>query len=122
MSALMIVNVPLRTHRGENNREHWATAHRRRLKEKEAIAWYLRMAMKKPPKPPLDIVLVRVRPPTGGRNLDDDNAVGAMKATRDAVAEWLGIDDGNTDAVRYEVRQEQGNDWGVRIEVHRFRC
>lgn len=41
------------------------------------------------PSLPLVVTLVRIAP----RELDDDNLRGAFKAMRDAVAEWLGVDD-----------------------------
>ena len=37
------------------------------------------------------VLLVRMSP----RKLDDDNLRGAMKAVRDAIAAWVGIDDGS---------------------------
>jgi len=120
VSTLMLVNIPLRTGRGGNNREHWAMAHRRNLQEQEAVAWYLHRASRKPPKPPVDVVLVRITPSAKG--VDSDNLVASMKSVRDAVAKWFGVDDADEGAVRYECRQELGAAWGVRIEVHRFRC
>lgn len=47
---------------------------------------------KERPELPLVITMVRCAP----RLLDSDNAVGALKAVRDEVAKWLGVDDGDS--------------------------
>ena len=49
---------------------------------------------------PIQITLTRIAP----RRLDDDNLASGFKATRDGVADWLGIDDG---AKRLEWRYAQ---------------
>jgi hypothetical protein len=56
--------------------------------------------------------LVRLAP----RRLDDDNATSSMKAVRDEVAAWLGVDDRDP-RVRFLVEQERAKSYGVRIEV-----
>ena len=50
--------------------------------------------------------------------LDDDNLRGSFKGVRDAVAEWLGIDDGH-ERIRFAYRQEgaKRGTSGIRIEV-----
>lgn len=73
-----------------NRREHWGTKARRVKREREAVATALRRHHR-PAAPPASVQLVLVRP----RRLDSDNAVAACKAARDAVASWLGIDDGD---------------------------
>lgn len=107
MNAL---HVPMRTGRGQNDRGHWRTKHRNNLAEQEVIAWELRR-MPKPPIP-CSCLLTRFAPSNG---LDDDNLTGALKNTRDAVAKWLGVDDGLRDVVRYRYAQVRGP-WGVRVE------
>jgi hypothetical protein len=70
------------------------------------------------PKPPVTVTLVRC----AGGQLDDDNATGSMKAVRDEVARWLGVDDGDA-SVRWRVEQRRvaTKDRGtiVRVEVLR---
>lgn len=39
-----------------------------------------------------------------GQLLDDDNLQGAFKGLRDAIASWLGVDDGNP-AIKWEYDQ-----------------
>jgi hypothetical protein len=63
------------------------------------------------PSLPLIVTLTRVAPSNG---LDDDNLAGALKGVRDAVAEWLGVDDRDRATVRYEYEQRRGP-WGVEI-------
>lgn len=53
----------------------------------------------------------------GGRALDDDNAVAAMKFVRDAVATMLGFDDGPASPLVFATGQEPGGPFGVRIEL-----
>jgi hypothetical protein len=60
---------------------------------------------------PLRIVLTRIGP----RTLDTDNLGGALKAVRDEVAEWLGINDGNP-RLDWKPDQRRGED-GVIIAV-----
>jgi hypothetical protein len=71
-----------------NTREHWATKANRVRKERAQARMFLSRA--KPPTAfPITITLSRFCV----RELDDDNAVGAMKGVRDEVAAWLGVDD-----------------------------
>jgi hypothetical protein len=57
-------------------------------------------------------VLTRFAPSNG---LDDDNLTGALKGVRDAVAQWLEVDDRDRSRVRYVYEQQRGS-WGVGIE------
>lgn len=52
---------------------------------------------------PWEVTITRIAP----RKLDDDNAVGAAKGVRDAIAAWCGVDDWRPE-VRYIVEQEKG--------------
>lgn len=85
------INVEgLRTVPGLNAREHWAVKARRvkaeRLMTRGALA-----ERGRPPDGPWQVELCRVAP----RRCDDDNLQGALKAVRDEVAAWLGVDDGS---------------------------
>lgn len=105
----MIAIPGLRTGRGGNNREHWAGRARRVRAEREAVSWSLLGRTK--PTLPCVVLLTRVAPSAG---LDDDNLAGALKSVRDAVAQWLGVDDRDRETVRYEYAQRRGK-WGVEI-------
>jgi hypothetical protein len=106
----MIITVNIRTVAGQNVREHFAVRAKRVKAEKEAVAWSL-VGKEKPPIP-CSVRLTRVAPSAG---VDDDNLVGAMKAVRDAVAAWLGVDDKHSRQVRYVYDQKRGP-WGLTIE------
>ena len=109
-----MILIPLRTGRGLNARENWRARARRVKAEREATWWALRA---KPwPALPCTVRLTRCAPSNG---MDDDGIVGALKAVRDQVAEWLGVDDKDTARVRYVYAQCRAA-WGVRIEFGEY--
>ncbi len=110
LEARAAIIVPIRTVPGLNAREHWRVRTKRVRKEREAVAWALSRHQK--PQVPCSVLLTRVAP-SGG--VDDDNLAGALKAVRDQVAKWLGVDDRDRMQVRYRYSQCRG-EWGVRIE------
>lgn len=105
-----MILVPIRTGRGLNDRECWQARQRRVKKQRQAVAWVLKSATR--PDIPCSVLLTRIAPSSG---LDDDGLVGSLKAIRDQVAEWLGVDDKHRDQVRYRYAQCRG-EWGVCIE------
>lgn len=67
---------------------------------------------------PLRVVLVRGAP----RKLDGDNLASSLKACRDAVAKWLGVDDGDEDRVVWETKQNvRSGMMTVAVEFYRRR-
>lgn len=104
-----MVVVPIRTGNGLNAREHWRARARRTRLERDAVRLMLTQHMR--PAIPCVIWMTRIAP---SRGLDSDNLAGSLKAVRDQVAEWLGVDD-RDHRVEYYCRQERGP-WGVRIE------
>lgn len=68
--------------------------------------------MQKPARPafPCVVLLTRVAPSSG---LDDDNLSGSLKAIRDAMAEWLGLDDRDP-RVGWRYAQRRGP-WAVEV-------
>lgn len=106
----------MRTERGQNAREHWRDRARRVKDEKWSTAWSLLGAFgpRSPWPLPLVVTLTRGAPSNG---LDDDNLVASLKTIRDAVADWLEVDDKHRDVVRYRYAQERARrEWFVRIE------
>ena len=93
-----------------NSREHWRARAKRVKAERAATHWVI-CARQKPALPCI-VIMTRSAPSNG---LDCDNLQGAMKAIRDQVAQWLGVDDKHLDIVRYEYAQRRGP-WGVTIE------
>lgn len=83
-----------------NSREHWR-AKAARVKRERAMVRIV-LTSRTPPPLPVVVTLTRCSPWL----LDDDNAVGAMKAVRDEVAAWLGIDDRDP-RVTWRVDQEK---------------
>lgn len=63
------------------------------------------------------VTLTRIGP----RAMDSDNAVGALKHVRDAVAKWLGVDDGPRETrvswAYGEQRRAGANQYGVEIRI-----
>ena len=106
----MRVLVPIRTARGGNNREHPMVRHRRVVAERYATGIFLNVARR--PALPLTCTLTRHAPSNG---LDDDNLRGALKAVRDQVAQWLGIDDRDPRCA-WRYAQQRTSKWGVLIE------
>lgn len=105
-----MLTIPLRTVPGMNVREHHMARARRVKAEREQVGWALRAIGR--PALPCMVTLTRSAPSNG---LDDDNLTGSLKGCRDAVAEWLGVDDRRRDIVRYSYEQERGP-WAVRVE------
>jgi hypothetical protein len=105
------VVVPMKTKRGLNDREHFMARYRRTKAEHRQVAFALRQVAR--PSLPCTVTLVRLTP--GGSGLDDDNLVGALKSTRDAVARWLRVDDSQAQIVRYRYSQGHAPAWAVRI-------
>jgi len=113
---MLTVNIPgLRLVSEANAHEHWRKRQRRALVQHLAVEAYLepmfpRAAFAMPA--PLVVTITRV----GSRLMDSDNAVGSAKHVRDAVAKWLGRDDGPTCGVEWRVVQRKGP-YGVEIRI-----
>ena len=104
------VEIPgLRLDVTANSRLHWA-ARAKRVKRQRAIVGLMLRSVDRPALPCV-VTITRRSPGT----LDDDNAVCSAKAARDAVAQWLGVDDRDP-RVTWRVEQERGA-WGVRVAV-----
>lgn len=111
MTDRHVIAVPLRLGRGGNTREHHMQRARRVRAEREAVAWCL-YGQDKPPTPCV-VLITRITP--SPIPMDDDNLASACKGVRDAIAEWLGIDDKHDQTVRYRYAQRRGP-WGTEIE------
>ena len=85
-----------------NRRGHWTARAKRAKCQRSGRAGRARRVPGAGPS--VTVTLTRI----GGRRMDDDNLAGAFKAARDAVASWLGVDDGDAAAVRWVYRQRPG--------------
>jgi hypothetical protein len=83
----MTVTYACRTVSEANRREHWAPRAKRTKAHREAAMLVTRSRLLCPL--PIVVTLTRIAP----RALDDDNLRGALKATRDGVADAFGVDD-----------------------------
>ena len=105
-----LVAKGLRLDATPNAREHWNVTAKKRAREHQVVTDALRGIV--PPAGPWRVCITRVGP----RAMDDDNRTASAKGCRDAVAAWLGVDDGS-DAVRWEVRGEVARGYAVRVQI-----
>ena len=106
------VTYAIRLTGSQNAREHWRARARRVKAERTTAMVACCASLTRPKRWPVVVRLTRIGP----RKLDSDNVAGACKATRDGVADWLGVDDGDESRVRWVYAQERGA-YGVRVEV-----
>lgn len=95
-----------------NESEHYQAKGRRAAGERGSILEALLPIPR--PDPPLFVLITR----EGPRRMDNDGATASAKHVRDGVADWLGIDDGREDLVRYRVVQARGP-YLVRVTIRR---
>jgi hypothetical protein len=100
----------MRTSRGLNAREHHMRRSSRVKRERYAVG----MILNTYPPPALPCVVVLQREAPAARPLDDDNLQGALKAVRDEVARWLGVDD-SSDLITWVYNQQRAPQWAVTI-------
>lgn len=110
----IVVTYPERIESVMNHREHWAKK-AARAKRQRTVAWAELRGVQLPTfLGGLKIRLTRIAP----RLLDSDNLAAGFKATRDGIADWLRVDDGDR-RLTFEYAQERGAPkyYAVRIEV-----
>lgn len=133
---MLSIRVPVRLESEANARGHWAKKSGRAKGVRQAVTaafidagnpvHVVQVVAKKSgavrtcprlarqPELPLVVFLARVAP----RQLDDDNAVRAMKAARDQVAELLGVDDRDPRVSwRYEQRKGGVGEYALEISI-----
>lgn len=116
----VVVNMPgvvTVSEANTNSRQHWAVLMKRKNAQKAATRLYLsqlstdtKRRLKAAAK--LRVRFVRI----GGKKLDDDNARSAAKYIRDALAEFLGVDD-KSDWYEWLPPVQESGERGVRIEM-----
>lgn len=117
------VLVPIRTVSEANSHEHWRYRQKRAKAQHEAVllTWLCnrkaQVALFRWGKMigPTHVHLTRL----ASRKLDSDNLAGSQKHVRDAVAKFLGVDDGREDLVSWSYGQERAKGYSVRIEFYR---
>jgi len=109
----MKITIPIRTVSEANQREHWAKRHKRNKRQQLETTWHLSRAARWFVFP-CRVTLTRIAP----RKLDTDNLAGSFKHVQDAVAKWLGVDDGDGSVEwRYEQRRGEPNEYAVEIAL-----
>jgi hypothetical protein len=114
--SLTFAEYPIRLTGSQNVREHWRARAKRVKKERSTAEVACQVFLERPKQWPVTVRLTRIGP----RKLDSDNVAGACKATRDGVADWLRVDDGDESKVRWEYSQcksAASYAYGVRIEL-----
>lgn len=112
----MEFEIPIRTVSGMNAREHWRVRAKRVKAEREATHYAIRQSANGMPMLPLKVSMTRIGPSNG---LDDDNLSSSLKAVRDQIAHWLGVNDRKSDLVQYICDQERGKAWLVRVVIEK---
>lgn len=109
----MTFYVPIRTVSESNQREHWATKHRRNKRQQEAVGYAMLAVRPLLPKPPVLVTLTRF----AYCRLDPGNLEASFKHVQDAVAKMLGVDDGDQVRVSWLYEQEKKRHYGIRITI-----
>jgi hypothetical protein len=109
-----VLRIPLRTASEANMRSHWSAKAKRVASQRAIVTLALGPCPAWLRERPRHVRLTRIAP----RRLDGDNLQSSFKAVRDAVAAWLGIDDGD-DATAWLYGQERGEplQYAVTVEV-----
>lgn len=110
---------PLRTVTGLNARESWQVKAKRVKRERAATTNALRKALRVPRwrcsgvvRLPALVTLTRIGP----KEPDDDAIAPALKAVRDAIASYLGVDDG-CDYLCFRYMPHEQGEFGVRVRI-----
>jgi hypothetical protein len=108
-----VIVLPIKIESTLNKREHHMARARRAKSQRQTAGWCLHLVPR--PDVPIVVKLTRIAP----RMLDDDNAVGGMKSVRDAVAEWLMVDDADP-RISWQYAQEKGKprQYACRVEFN----
>jgi len=103
--------IPIKSVSVANLRMHWAV--KAKLAKSHRAMARTAMATVSPSAPglPVSIVLTRVGP----RTLDTDNLASSLKAVRDGISDWLGVDDGSPQ-IDWQYGQKRGS-YAVEVEV-----
>ena len=112
MSTEKTALLPLHTVSEANQRGHWSKKADRTKELRTNTKTLLRSYLGACPGKPTRVTLTRIAP----RELDDDNLTSALKAVRDGVQDWCGIDDRKL-SVRYEQRKGKVREYAVEVTL-----
>ena len=111
----IILTLSCRVKSEANSRDHWTVKRRRAEIQSDALYLALAGSGLTSHQPPLPVVVTWRR--IGWQEMDDDNLRSAFKSLRDAIAKWLGCDDGDRAAVEWRYEDVPGEP-GVVVTVH----
>jgi hypothetical protein len=117
MTPSITFTVPIKTV-NESNGDKGMAAHWRKTKLRKQAHYAVDLVTAPIRRPTRFPVVVRISRFSAG-TLDDDGLRSATKAIRDAVAKWIGVDDGDVERVGWDYHQEpcRRGEYGVRVEV-----
>jgi hypothetical protein len=116
-SANLTVVIPVKTVAESSNGSHsnvYVKAKRKKDQHETVRAWLTPLGDMLPEESfPMVVTLVRMSAGT----MDDDGLRSSLKYVRDAIALWLGVDDGDTSRVQYHYGQAKckKRQFGVRV-------
>lgn len=115
--SVVVMLLTVHTVSEANSRDHWAKKAKRVAAQRRFSHWcleahILRGGLVLPF--PLIVTLTRIAP----RELDGDNLQSALKATRDGIADYFGVDDRDP-RIEWCYGQEKGRvrEYAVRVEI-----
>ena len=116
MTAAYIISVllPLKIISEANQRGHWSKSSSRKALHRNTARSILQSHARPSHEGPITIMLTRLGPGA----LDDDNLASGFKSSRDGVADWLGIDDGDKRLTwRYAQRRGMAGQYAAEVTV-----
>ncbi len=109
-------DAPIKVISEANCRDHWTVRSRRRKAQQAEIDIMLLNALQgRKVELPCVVKLTRVAP----KILDSDNLQSAFKATRDAIARRIGVDDGDP-RIEFEYDQEAigRREYNIQVQIN----
>lgn len=108
-------DAPIITVSEANRREHWTARSLRRRLQRTAMTVFLKNALQgRSIQLPCLVKLTRIGP----KAMDSDNLAGSQKGLRDAIAQVLGVDDGDP-RIKFDYAQEAigRREYNVRVSI-----
>ena len=111
-SHVVYAMLPIHIVSEANSRDHWRKSSARKKMHRGCAHEIMRRHPAPATDGPVTITMTRIAP----RTLDDDNLASGFKATRDGIADWLGIDDGSK-RLRWVCEQRKGKQYAAEVVV-----
>lgn len=104
--------IPIRTVNELNDHTHWRVRQRRAKEQRRVTSMVLSAYNPSDFALPCVVIMSRMSP----RRMDSDSAVASNKFVRDAIADWLGVDDGST-AVDWQYGEQLKGPYCVHVTI-----